>query len=94
MLFVFADMKDYKEKGIMVIIPTKEKIIKITAPSSTDLLEATFVILMVCVFSVKVVDPPPVPHIPANILQKPSIPIPLLTIPRVGGFEFTRVDVE
>lgn len=69
-----------------------EKKIKKAAPISTALRLATFVMLMVCTFSVKVVDPVPVPQSPASALQKPSTPTPLLTIPGVGGFELIRTD--
>lgn len=64
-----------------------------SAPSTTALLLATFVTAMVCIFSVKVVDPVPEPQSPANTLQKPSKPIPLLTIPGVGGFRLILTDV-
>ena len=75
-------------------LPTKEKRIKKPAPISTALLLATFVMSMVYTFSVKVVDPVPVPQSPANILHKPSNAIPLLTIPGVGGFELICKDAE
>lgn len=75
-------------------LPKNEKKIKKTAPTSTALRLPTFVMSMVCTFSVKVVDPVPEPQTPANILQKPSNAIPRLTIPGVGGFELTRKDVE
>lgn len=71
-----------------------EKKIKKTAPTSTTLRFATFVMSMVWTFSVKVVDPVPEPQSPANILQKPSIAIPLLTIPGDGGLELTRTEAE
>lgn len=73
-------------------LPTNEKTIIKTAPSCTALRLATFVILMVCTFSVKVDEPVPEPQSPAKILQNPSIPIPLLTILGVGGFELTSKD--
>ena len=72
----------------------KEKTIKITPPNSTALLLAILVIVRVCAFSVKVVEPAPVPHSPASTLQKPSKPIPLLTIPRVGGVALICIDAE
>lgn len=75
-------------------LPTNEKRIKKTAPRTRALWLATFVILMVWTFSVNVVEPVPEPQSPASILQKPSNAIPLLTIPGVGGFELTRMDVE
>lgn len=74
-------------------LPINEKKIRKTAPITTALRLATFVTSMVCRFSVKVVDPVPEPKSPANILQKPSIAIPLLTIPGVGGFKVIRTDV-
>lgn len=74
-------------------LPTNEKRIMKAAPISTALRLATFVILMVCTFSVKVVEPVPDPQSPANILQNPSNAIPLLTIPGVGGLELTSIDV-
>lgn len=77
-----------------MFLPMKEKRIKQTAPTSTTLRLATFVISIVCIFSVKVVDPVPVPQSPANVLQKPSSPSPLLTIPRVGGLPLTSRDAE
>ena len=75
-------------------LPTNEKRIKKTAPRTTALRLATFVILIVWTFSVKVVEPVPEPQSPANMLQKPSKAIPLLTIPGVGGFVLTSKDVE
>lgn len=54
---------------------------------------ATFVNSIACTFSVKVVEPVPEPQNPANILQKPSSAIPLLTIPGVGGFKLIITDV-
>lgn len=75
-------------------IPTNEKRIKKPAPISTALRLATFVMSIVCTFSVKVVDPVPEPQSPARKLQKPSNPMPLLTIPRVGGIELTFMDAE
>lgn len=74
-------------------LPINEKKIRRTAPSSTALRLATFVMSTVCIFSVNVVDPVPEPQTPANILQKPSSAIPLLTIPGVGGFKLIRTDV-
>lgn len=70
-------------------IPKKEKRINNIAPSCSALLLAIFVVPTVCTFSVRVVDPRPVPHNPAMILVTPSRPIPLLTIPCVGGLKFT-----
>lgn len=78
--------------GFSSTLPINEKKIKKTAPSCTALRFATFVMLIVCTFSVKVVDPVPEPQIPANILQKPSSAIPLLTIPGVGGCKLIRTD--
>lgn len=75
-------------------LPMNERKIKKAAPSSTALRLAIFVMLIVCTFSVKVVEPVPEPQSPASTLQKPSKPIPLLTIPGVGGFELTSSDVE
>lgn len=71
-----------------------EKRIKKAAPSSKALRFATLVMLIVCTFSVKVVDPVPEPQTPASKLQKPSKPIPLLTIPGVGGLKLIRTDAE
>ena len=67
--------------------------IKKAAPTTTTFRLATFVMSIVCVFSVKVVAPVPEPQRPANILQKPSSAIPRLTTPGVGGFELTCRDV-
>lgn len=75
-------------------LPTTERNIKKAAPSCIARRLAIFVILIVCIFSVKVVDPVPEPQSPANMLQNPSNPIPLLTIPGVGGFELISSDVE
>lgn len=63
-----------------------------SAPSPTALLLATFVTEMVCTFSVKVVDPVPEPQSAAKTPQKPSKPIPLLTILGVGGFRLMLTD--
>lgn len=80
------------EASIAPILPTNEKRIKKAAPISMARLPAIFVMLSVCTFSVKVVEPVPVPHNPARMLVQPSRPIPLLTIPGVGGFKFTSRD--
>lgn len=74
-------------------LPTNEKRISNDAPNSRAFLLATLVTSMVCIFSVIVVDPVPVPQSPANILANPSKPIPLLTTPGVGGLKFTNKDV-
>lgn len=75
-------------------VPMKEKKIKKSAPTSSALLLATLVALMVCMFSVRVVEPVPEPQSPANMPQKPSTAIPLLTIAGVGGWELTNIAVE
>ena len=77
----------------VVALPINENRIKKAAPSSTTFRLATFVMSIVCIFSVKVVDPVPEPQRPANILQKPSSAIPLLTTPGVGGLKLTCRDV-
>lgn len=79
---------------LLTCIPTKEKRIKKIDPSSRALRLATLVTSIVCTFSVNVVDAVPVPQSPASILQNPSKPIPLLTIPGVGGFRFILIDAE
>lgn len=76
------------------VLPTNEKRIMRTAPISAALRLATFVILIVCTFSVNVVEPVPDPQSPANILQNPSNAIPLLTTPGVGGLKLISIDVE
>lgn len=75
-------------------LPMNERKIKKAAPICKALRLAIFVMLIVCTFSVKVVEPVPEPQSPANTLQKPSNPIPRLIIPGVGGFELTSSDVE
>ena len=62
------------------------------APSCKALLLPILVVSRVCMFSVNVVDPVPVPHTPAIKVEIPSSPIPLLTTPRVGGLKFTSSD--
>jgi hypothetical protein len=69
-----------------------EKMINKAAPSCKALLLAILVISRVCMFSVNVVDPAPVPHNPAIKVVTPSRPIPLLTTPRVGGLKLTSSD--
>ncbi|KAG2397432.1 uncharacterized protein HKW66_Vig0143320 [Vigna angularis] len=41
-------------------------------------------------FSVKVIDPVPVPHRPAKTQERPSTPIPRLRTPVVGGLDATN----
>lgn len=60
------------------------------APNSTALRLPILVTAMVCTFSVKVVDPVPVPHKPAKTLERPSRPIPRLRTPGVGGLDATN----
>lgn len=74
-------------------LPTNENRINSAAPSCRAFLDAILVISRVCIFSVSVTDPVPVPQSPASKLANPSMPIPLLTIPGVGGFKFTNNDV-
>lgn len=62
------------------------------APNSTALLLPILVTAIVCTFSVRVVDPTPVPQSPAKILETPSMPIPLLRTPGVGGLDATNKD--
>lgn len=73
-------------------LPINENRINKAAPSSTTFLFATFVMSIVCIFSVNVVEPVPEPQRPANMLQKPSNAIPRLTTPGVGALELTRRD--
>lgn len=73
-------------------IPTRDRTIKTTAPRETALRLPILVTAMVCTFSVKVVDPVPVPHRPAKRLVRPSRPIPRLKTPGVGGLEATNND--
>lgn len=47
---------------------------------------------IVCTFSVRLVDPVPVPQRPAKTLHRPSRPIARLTTPGVGGLEATSND--
>lgn len=70
----------------------RDKTIKIPAPISTALRLPIFVTAVVCTFSVKVVDPVPVPQRPAKTLQRPSRPIARLTTPGVGGLDATSSD--
>lgn len=63
------------------------------APICKAFLLPILVTSMVCMFSVKVVDPVPVPQSPASILEIPSKPMALLTIPGVGGLKLTSKDV-
>jgi hypothetical protein len=71
------------------ILPKNEKMTNKAAPSCKALRLAILVVSRVCMFSVNVVDPVPVPHTPAMKVEIPSSPIPLLTTPRVGGLKFT-----
>lgn len=64
-----------------------------TAPNCKALLLAILVFSRVCMFSVRVVEPVPVPHTPAIRVEIPSKPIPLLTTPRVGRLKLTSNDV-
>lgn len=66
--------------------------IKNAAPATKAFLLPIFVTSRVCIFSVSVVEPMPVPHSPARMLEIPSKPIPLLTTPGVGGLKFTSKD--
>lgn len=66
--------------------------IKTQAPNSTALRLPIFVTAIVCTFSVREVEPVPVPHKPAKMLHKPSRPIPRLTTPGVGGLDATNKD--
>lgn len=61
-------------------------------PNSTALRLPILVTAIVCTFSVKVVEPVPVPQRPANTLERPSRPIPQLTMPSVGGLDATNND--
>jgi len=74
-------------------LPINENKIKKAAPTTTTFRLATLVMSIVCMFSVKVVEPVPEPQRPANMLQKPSRAIPRLTTPGVGGLELTCRDV-
>ena len=71
-------------------LPIRDKRIKAHAPNSTALRLPILVTAIVCTFSVKVVEPFPVPHRPAKTLQRPSRPIPRLTTPGVGGLDATN----
>lgn len=62
------------------------------APTSTALRLPILVTAMVWTFSVRVVDPVPVPQIPASTLEMPSRPIPRLRTPEVGGLDATSRD--
>ena len=73
-------------------IPTRDKTIRTPAPNSMALRLPILVTAMVCTFSVRVVEPVPVPHRPAKTLQKPSRPIARLTTPGVGGLDATNND--
>lgn len=70
--------------------PTRDKTIKMHAPNSTALRLPILVTAMVCKFSVRVVDPVPVPQRPAKMLERPSRPIPRLRTPGVGGLDATN----
>lgn len=75
------------------ILPKNEKMTNRTAPNCKALLLAILVFSRVCMFSVRVVEPVPVPHTPAIRVEIPSKPIPLLTTPRVGRLKLTSNDV-
>ena len=70
----------------------RDKRISKHAPKSTALRLPIFVTAIVCTFSVRDVEPVPVPHKPAKMLARPSIPIPRLTTPGVGGLDATKSD--
>lgn len=65
-----------------------------TAPAAIILRLAISVESIVCTLSTKVVDPVPVPQSAASILEHPSRPIPLLTIPGVGGGILAKREAE
>lgn len=73
-------------------IPTSDKMIKTHAPNSTALRLPILVTAIVCTFSVRVVELVPVPQRPAKTPERPSRPIPLLTMPGVGGLDATNKD--
>jgi hypothetical protein len=70
--------------------PTRDKAIRKHAPNTTALRLPILVTAMVCTFSVREVDPVPVPQRPAKTLERPSRPIPRLTTPGVGGLDATN----
>jgi len=72
--------------------PIRDKMIKTNAPNSTALRLPILVTAIVWTFSVRVEDPVPVPQRPAKTLQRPSIPIPRLRTPGVGGLDATNKD--
>lgn len=78
---------------IWIYSPTSDKTIKMHAPSSTALRLPIFVTAIVWTFSVSVVDPVPVPHRPAKMLERPSSPIPRLRTPGEGGLDATNNEV-
>lgn len=73
-------------------LPISDRTIRIQAPTSMALRLPIFVTAMVCTFSVRVVDPVPVPHKPAKTLEMPSRPIPRVRTPWVGGLAATNND--
>uniref|UniRef100_A0A2P2M6Y0 Nucleobase-ascorbate transporter 12 n=1 Tax=Rhizophora mucronata TaxID=61149 RepID=A0A2P2M6Y0_RHIMU len=73
-------------------LPIRDSTIKTQAPTSIALRLPIFVTAIVCTFSVRVVEPVPVPHRPAKMLERPSSPIPRLTMPGVGGLEAPNND--
>uniref|UniRef100_A0A7C9EJ60 Uncharacterized protein n=1 Tax=Opuntia streptacantha TaxID=393608 RepID=A0A7C9EJ60_OPUST len=73
-------------------LPIRDKMIKTNAPNSTALRLPILVTAIVWTFSVRVEDPVPVPQRPAKTLQRPSIPIPRLRTPGVGGLDATNKD--
>lgn len=77
---------------IMKCIPIRDRTISTHAPNSTALRLPIFVTAMVCTFSVRVVEPVPIPQRPANTLERPSRPIPRLKTPAVGGLDATNND--
>jgi hypothetical protein len=64
--------------------------IRKNAPSWTAQRLPILVTAIVWTFSVKVVDPVPVPQRPAKTLERPSKPIPRLRTPGVGGLDATN----
>lgn len=66
-------------------LPNRDNTMRRHAPNWTGLRLPIFVPAIVWTFSVRVVDPIPVPQRPANKLEKPSRPIPRLRTPGVGG---------
>jgi len=71
-------------------LPTRDNTIRIHAPNWTALRLPILVTAIVWTFSVKVVDPVPVPQRPAKTLERPSRPIPRLRTPGVGGLDATN----